>query len=184
MTMRKLTILIAATLASTLPAVAAPIALSSVSIHGEKQLNGPFTHVFSPFQLSHTSRLGFSLTAFTESGEASDLVINGIELSQGQQRFTFRGDTLRHLGDRCLNLDGADCLPDDLMFWYRDYQLADVELGAGAWTLTVHGNDRDNKLWSEYSLQAQVQRVPEPWTLALALAALAPALGLRRRQGR
>lgn len=179
------TLIAAAALALlSLPVAAAPIELHSSALHQDTQLNGPFTHVFAPFELQQASLLAFTLTGFTESGDSSDLLIQRVVLSQGLQEFVFEADRLQHVADRCLNLFEQTCGPDDFKNWYRDYQLADVQLGAGAWTLTVVGEDGDNKLWTEYSLKAQAQSVPEPWSLALVLGALAPALVLRRRQAR
>ncbi|MET0520249.1 MAG: PEP-CTERM sorting domain-containing protein, partial [Burkholderiaceae bacterium] len=111
-----------------------------------------------------------------------DLSIGSLTLSNGSVSYVFDGND-----DPYKFLSVGTVKTTELVKgfsvdkWVTSYQLSDVLLSAGTWSMTVVGNDAPNKYTGSFNVQ--LNAVPEPQSLALALiGVVAVGAATRRRR--
>ncbi len=184
--------------ALSLLAVSAQAASMSLQDAFKTPGTGDFSHSVS-FSLSERSELSLWLQGWSMKGvvpadgsvsgalAASDLKFLGLTLTGAGQSFNFSGHS--SLGQAVIGSEQRTN-PGSSRPWtayLQTYELAPLALDAGNWTLTVYGEDKDDKKASGLDLRLQAQpaqqAVPEPGALLLAsLSLLAAGLLGRRRQ--
>lgn len=164
---------LAASLATT-PVTAAPLSFSQA---WASSASGAFSYS-NTFNV--TGYQTFDIKVQTESKQ-KDILVDSIVLSKGAQSYTFdlSNDGTSFAAGSWFSVPKIE-FGRTVTYWDQIFDLSDILLTAGTWSLTVNGRDINDKAAGGYVGTANA--VPEPQTLALVLGGLLGAAALRRRR--